>query len=174
MAFIVVDFQGFPLPDKSFAIKELAIVDVTSNFETQYLAKPPCPLSNFCDRHCNTIRYVHQNIHGIPWKAGYMELADVECELKIAVLAANKVYIKGLDRLNFVLMLTSCNPHKLIDLDQFEGIPRTIERNKSFVCNYRCANHDRLRCAMEQAIRFRDFLRRNVYFHNAERVNIIC
>lgn len=164
MAFLVIDFQGFPMPDKTFAIKELAIVDVASTHESYYVAQPPCHIGFFSARHQRTIQYVTDRVHGIPWDAGYVPLDVVEKALKKAVDNADLVYIKGSDRLSFVMLLTGCPARKIVDLDTFQGIPRTVDRNFGVSCICKAPNHDNLRCAMEQSARYRDYLRHNHFF----------
>ena len=164
MAVIVIAYQAFPLPDKSIALKEVGIVDVVSNYECQYLAGPPCKIDVFSARHRQTLRYLVDKVHGIPWNAGIVPLEDVEEVVKKAVREADLVYIKGLERLTYLMNLTGESIDKFVDLDEVPYISATVERRPHFRCQYDHPHHSRLRCALEQAIRYRDFLRANHYF----------
>ncbi|KAK7575772.1 hypothetical protein V9T40_012058 [Parthenolecanium corni] len=93
-----MSIQFFPMPDKTYVIKEVAMVDVVSNMEKMLIAKPPCNTSVFSARHRKTLRYVVDKVHGIPWNVGYMDLEDVEEQVRKTVDEADLIYIKGLDR----------------------------------------------------------------------------
>lgn len=164
MAIVVMSIQFFPMPDKTYVIKEVAMVDVVSNMEKLLIAKPPCNINVFSARHRKTLRYVVDKVHGIPWNVGYMDLEDVEEQVRKTVDEADLIYIKGLDRVNFLLNLTGVPVHKIIDLNEIQNIGKTTERNYSLQCQYSHPRHNNLRCALEQAIRYRDFMRENYYY----------
>ncbi|KAK7576775.1 hypothetical protein V9T40_013061 [Parthenolecanium corni] len=159
MAVIVIAYQGFLMPDNETIMKEVAIVDVTSNMEKQMISKPPCCIKVFSARFQAHLRYVADKIHGIPWCHGYMDIEDVEEQVKKAVDEADIVYVKGLVRVNYLLNLTKAPIHKIVNLDEFPNISKTVDRNHMFRCQFKGLRHSNLRCALEQAIRYRDYLR---------------
>lgn len=164
MAILVVEFQAYPMPDETFILKEAAMADVVSNLQKQLIAKPPCSFNMFSTWNRRTLKYVQNKVHGIPWDAGYIEIESVEEQIKKAIQEADVVYTKGIHKVNFLLNLTGAPVNKIVNLDKFPSISKTVERNPNFQCQYNHPRHNKLRCALEQAIRYRDFLRENYYF----------
>lgn len=160
MAILVIDYQA-SLPG---ILKEVAIVDITSNMEQYYIAEPHVELHTYSSSFQRTADYAFKHIHGIPWSAGNIPLADVEFALRRAIDNAKLVYIKGFDRVKFLLGLTGCPTEKIIDLDEFPDITKTTQRRKFYRCYYDHPRHNNLRCALEQATRYRDYLRNNYYY----------
>lgn len=158
MDVLIIEIHGFKIRDNNFVVKEVGIASIVSNETRQYIAKPPIPYKhlNHKDRRC--VDYTSKYIHGLPWTSGYIPLEEVEKYIIDAVAKATVVYTKGLEKVCFLLDLTQSSPSKIVNLDEYPGITTTAQRDPCFQCIHKN------RCALEQAIRYRNFMRLNYYY----------
>lgn len=165
MAVIVAEFQFYRGDGNVLILKEAALTDVLSNYECYMLAKPPCNLNTFTSKTQQSIEYVYAHIHGIPWYAGTMDLNHMEKIIKKVVSEAHIVYVKGLEKVKFLLGLTGCESEKIVNMDEYPNISKTSQRRPYFCCPFYHPYHNKMRCALEQSTRYRDYLRENYYFN---------
>lgn len=164
MAVLVIEFQGYLTIGNEFFMKEVAIVDVTSNMEKHFLVKPPVPFGELSDRLQKNAEYVRRHIHGIPWNFGSSSVNDVEAEVIKMITDASLVYTKGLTKVQYLTELADCPSEKIVNLDEYPGVGKTTEKDPFFRCPHSHPTHNALRCALEQAVRYRDYMREYYYY----------
>ena len=96
----VVDIQGFQAPD--FLPKEICVVAVHSTFIRHRIIRPPTCYDRLSPRLRKQVDFVTQHIHGLDWDLGYTLESDALELLKNTLKNADKVYIKGSERVKYL------------------------------------------------------------------------
>jgi len=138
-------------------MKEVCIVGVQNDFFYHTMIKPPTSYDKLSKEFRKRIDFVTRYIHGICWDWGLTDEHDVTTKLKSTLKTADKVYIKGSERVAFLEQLLE---RPVIDLDIFnyQGKHR-IDQDKYLGCAFLHADrYSRLRCAEKKALVYRDFL----------------
>lgn len=164
MTVYIVDFQAFKNLTNEFFLKEVAITCVHSNVTYHWMISPPTRYSYLQPEFQSRVDFLTDNIHGIPWNTGYIEERVVLKKMRKILKDASFVYIKGGERCKYIQCLMKDYPHiSVLDLDNFDHLFRNSVKIPHFRCHYNTPKHNRLRCALEQATRYRDILRKDFY-----------
>ena len=112
----IVDVQGFKRPLNAFTFKEIAISPLEEDaVPAVFLFEPPyywdsLPVKFRCEN-----SWLTRNFHGIPWEAGEVPYADVQEVLINSLPRATKVWVKGLEKKQWLGRLVP-HVHNLEDL----------------------------------------------------------
>lgn len=157
MASYIVDIQGFYAPD--FLPKEICIVAAHSSFMWHCMIRPPTSYERLPPHLKKHVDYVTENIHGLHWDLGYTLEVDALNFLKNTLKHADRVYIKGSERVKYLEIILK---RPVIDLDMFDYRgPRALNESDYSSCSKYTHRCSRLRCAMKKALMYRDYLRRH-------------
>jgi hypothetical protein len=101
---------------------------------------------------------VTKNIHGLDWDLGYTLESDALELLKNTLKNADKVYIKGSERVKYLEHLLQ---RPVIDLDIFDYRgPRELKEFSYRCCSDYLHRHTKLRCAFRKACMYRHYIRK--------------
>jgi len=112
----VVDIQGFDVYG-NFIPKELCVVSVESTFVRHRMIGPPTHYQRLSPQLKKQVNFVTNHIHGLYWDQGYALERDVLDLLRELLKYADKVFIKGSERVNYLKNLLKNISAKVIDLD---------------------------------------------------------
>lgn len=109
MKIIIVDIQGFNLPD--FYPKEITFM--SGQQTAHYLLKPPFPITTLNNQVRKQIKYLENNCHGLKYDAGCIVYDQLDDILRNHLLNNNAdiVYLKGHQKHEFL-------KNKLFELEE--------------------------------------------------------
>ena len=167
MAVYVVDFQAFKTLYNEYLLKEVAIVNVHTDAVYQWTVRPHTSYYRLTPKMQSRVRFLTDHVHGIPWCAGYIDERDVIELMQNILKNASSLYIKGTERVKYLAnMLRMYRSVTVFDINGLEE--STLQQYREKISDIRCkfdsAKHKKLRCALEQATRYRDMLRREFYY----------
>lgn len=145
MKFVVIDMQGFCIPD--FFPKELAIYD--GKRIAHFLIKSPKPLFAILDPTIIAqIKYVQGNVHGLFYGSGDVAYEDLPAILKNHLQNVDAVYVKGGDKWRFLLNVLDGLPIEVINTEHSIGCPK-FDMQPAACLNHTIINQNRkTRCAI--------------------------
>lgn len=97
----LVDMQGFKRPDNQFVLKELALLPLTNDNKCHpctFLFLPPCQWHTLPAKYKCMNAWVERNYHGLPWNSGDVPYYAAEEILKVLLIDAAKIYVKGYEK----------------------------------------------------------------------------
>lgn len=160
----IVDFQGFSY-EKSFIIKELAIVDVDDEDQTwHYMVLPPFDLSFLSEEELKKVHWLQKHHHKIEWNDGFLEYHELFPILRHIFKDVGVLYVKGSERAEFLRKITG---NYVVDLDELE-CPRasslpTPEITKTLTCSYKTHSpeeKDSGICSLLHALKYKIWLKK--------------
>jgi len=147
-----VDMQGFTMPGKNYALKELAILPL--NYDEEPLVRLFKPLFSWPRL---TEKYKRQNLwlelyhHGLEWNSGDLDYSELNFVIRDTLKDAVKIFVSGDLKKNWLERYDL----KVLDLNEW-GYP-SFERSKIVTV---CANHNgshRTTCALHNVKRMKQF-----------------
>lgn len=136
----IVDVQGFKTAYNGFVVKELAVVSLGEDVQPiVYLFEPPHDWNFLAARYKSENSWLTRNYHGLDWRDGEVPYDEFENILKSSVRSANKVYVKGLEKVKWLenIIPKVCN----IEALDCPSLAKLHEKN-----NEPCSNHNRKVC----------------------------
>lgn len=98
----VIEFQGFRGNKDEFIIKELVILDLTTNVPHYFLFKPPYNIKHCNEKSACCNRWLTKYFHSITWNEGIIDYSELE---KIMILYCEKfktIFTTGLEKANWI------------------------------------------------------------------------
>ena len=135
MKFVVIDVQGFPIPE--FEVKELSIYD-GKEMKT-YTFKPKICYHHLPIHHKKTINYIFHNVHGIPYNSGYLPYKAMYNIIQEELEGVDMVFVKGSIKKEFLLCTyneMNLDPPCIVNLEFTSGPVPKLEQSYSNNCNY--------------------------------------
>lgn len=144
MKFIVVDIQGFCIPE--FTPKELVLYD---GYQTNYyLFRPSCSFSCLPDDVMKQVKFLQGTHHCIPYNSGHVALDDIPDIFRTHIIdeGVDRVYIKGQLKRTYLEQflptdITIINLEDVWDCPKLKrGVPLCMNHlikvyNKSCICS---------------------------------------
>lgn len=163
----VVDVQGFKSMSNEFIMKEICIASVQSDYIDNFTVRSPTCYQRLSPQLQKRVDYIYYNIHGLHWDWGYTDPRVVVAQLKDTLKNADKVYIKGSERVKFLdFLLGRTVPVFDLDIFDYKG-ESSLDKNKYPSCRHSPTLHSELgRCALKKAYMYRDFVRKCVEKEN--------
>ena len=159
MAIYVVSFQAFKSIDNQFMLKEFAIASVHSDATYQWTIRPQVPLNTMSTEMQRRVQYLTDKVHGIPWFSGANKEEAVLDVVRDILKDASVIYIKGSERAKYMRDLLGDFPEiSILDIDDYKAV-KYARKNPEIKCRFAGGKHQQLRCAYEQAVRYRDAIR---------------
>ena len=118
----ILDFQGFKNKDNEFIIKELAIISTDCQVYELQLFLPPCSLHDLPKTVRKQVHWVERHSHGLYWSSGFKGYSQIKDIFKNIDIRGN-VYVKGLEKTNFIAQLLSEFEVRIINLEDL-GCPK--------------------------------------------------
>ena len=151
----VVDVQGFKLPKNKFVLKELSILSVNDDLKPfSVLFQPPCDWSCIPSKYKRVNRWLECNCHGISWNSGNLPYTIISTVLKSIFRDATKIYVKGLEKKNWLKKFVKRST-EIIDMLDLECPSLNTLREMSVVDDIKCTYHihnNYFNCAIENVV----------------------
>lgn len=162
---LILDIQGFGRFSDKFMLKELAAISIHTSAEsmlslTRILFKSPCSWVTLSSESKNLNTWLTQNYHGIPWSAGETSYKDMEKTVKKVVKDACYVYVKGLEKKQWLEKIINDDSTPVIDLEELGCPNHRILRYESKVVHWHGDCHGDVagyRCAFENVQRLKSW-----------------
>jgi len=103
----IIEFQSFRNSNKEFIIKELVILDVTTNALFYFLFKPPFSFHSLNVEARRTNRWLSQYFHHITWREGFISYNNLEDIMHNFCYKFSHVYTTGMEKCNWIKMYTT-------------------------------------------------------------------
>ena len=117
--FVVVDFEGFHLPNRGFLIKEFAYIDVQTNESMCYFFKSP-PIQTLKESEFKVVNWLTKHIHKINWRFGTIDFKNFQDIVNYLDRKENTIFlIKGQEKSDYFAQFSK---HKVINIESF-GCP---------------------------------------------------
>lgn len=154
---LIIDVQGFQ--SDGFIVKELAATYMEEDHKEVLLFKAPFPWNSLLQQNKTTCNWLTRNYHGIEWEDGEIDYDQIKEELVDIVARATVVYIKGLQKLNWIQEFIGKNLIiiNVEDMGCAALHKLTATSNLKNICN----NHHRTRnynCALKNVIALKKWL----------------
>ena len=149
----IVDIQGFKSMSNEFLMKEVCIIGVDNDYSYHVVIKPPFCYARLGSELLRRVDFLTRRIHGLEWDWGWVNETDVISVMKKILTNADKVYVKGSERVAFLERLVK---RPVVDLDIFEY--PAIDESKYCSCYCALSRHSRLRCAFKKAVMYKEYL----------------
>lgn len=99
---IIVDIQGFKVPDNQFVLKELGIIRLIREpygFSMGSLIfQPPCTWGSLPKKYRLMNQWCINNLHGIPWEAGTFDYTELHDAVNFIFRKGDYVLVKGAEK----------------------------------------------------------------------------
>lgn len=157
----VCDIQCFKSLANNYIMKEVCVVGVDNGVFFHCIVKPPTCYDRLSPEMKKRVDYVTKNIHGLPWDNGSIEEKDVIKKIRKILRKADRVYIKGSERVQYLRNILDFPDDIVIDLDIFDyrGSRQLTDRFRFQKCSkYETAHTTYDRCAVKKALTFRAYL----------------
>ena len=134
----IVDFQSFKLTSNEFAIKELAILKLGSRQTPDvFVFKPPCHWFDLPIRCRVENNWLEKNYLTMTWESGDIPYNQVESILKSALSDADKIYVKGLQKVKWLEKYFN----NVVNLEDISKCPTLKALKKWRIPDYLCKHH---------------------------------
>ena len=154
----IIDIQGFKKMYNEFVVKELAIVSLEDDIQPSvFLFAPPHDWNLLNSRYKCENKWLTENYHGMNWQDGKILYDELEDILKSTVRGASQVWIKGLEKRNFLkIFLPNVKNIETVGCPALNKLHKTLDS--------RCSNHNfqkcfNSNCAARNAIVLKKWLR---------------
>lgn len=158
MKFVVVDMQGFCVPD--FFPKEIAIYDGVRL--AHFFIMSPKPLSEIENPSIiSQIKVVQTHVHGLPYGSGDVPYESLPVILKRHLQDVDRVYVKGYDKEKFLsaVLLDWTMPY-IINVEYYDGCPK-LEKQAAGCFNHTCMSlHKPTKCSINNCKTIYSWLQR--------------
>lgn len=152
---VVLDFEGFQLKQGKFIVKEMAAYAVNDpSYRGRWLFQPPHSFQQLPEKNQRSFSWVSRNIHHLSWSSGQLPYTDLEFILRVNFRLFKKIYVKGLEKKNF---LEKISKREIINLDDLDCPPMRDLPPVDVFCPYmHIKNFDH--CSVQKAAAFGRFL----------------
>lgn len=124
MKFVVVDAQGYNIPD--FQVKELVIYD--GEEMKNYHFKPQKPFHVLSDDYRTHVMYLDGNYHGLFYSCGEIDYDEIYSILRKELQDVDTVYVKGHGKKNFLEKTLSDIKFKLPKIVNLEFVSEPVPK----------------------------------------------
>lgn len=152
----IIDFEGFQLSRGDFVIKELAFFSTNDcpSWGVWYF-EPPKPFDDLTFNLRKQCVWVTTNIHRMNWQEGSLPYSNVKKIIFLLFEMFTHVYVKGLQKVKFLEMVTG---YKCINLEDF-SCPKVEELFPSYsFCSVHEPNFKH--CAVAKTTAYASFLKK--------------
>ena len=103
----IVELQYFVGNSDEVIVKELTILDLTTNVTWYFLFKPPYSFKSLNGKAARTNKWLINNFHYIAWNEGYVEYTALENIVKHYCSKFSTIYTTGLKKCEWLRQYTS-------------------------------------------------------------------
>lgn len=94
-----IDLQGFMGNNKTFILKELAIIDNNNcSIPNSYLFKSPYSYAALGEKYKKQAYWIYKNYHGLSWYAGCIEYSEVSRFIIHLLQNSHCIFVKGYEK----------------------------------------------------------------------------
>ena len=154
MKFVVVDAQGYNIPD--FQVKELAIYDGTQM--KNYVFKPHTPFPTLSEDHRKHVIYMEDKHHGLAYDDGETDYDEIYSILCQGLRDVDTIYVKGHGEKIFLEKTLSDIQYKLPKIVNLECVSGCVPKlQKHWLI---CGSHslDFCMCSVKNAYVIYDYI----------------
>jgi len=158
----VIEFQAFKDNNDKFLVKELAILDLSSNVLYHFLFKPPCSFNSLNSKARRTNRWVTNYFSRINWLDGFISYSKFDSIMYRFCSKFKTIYTNGEEKRAWIQMFTTS---KVVNYP----ISKEFLASKD-VCCLAVANekHANSNCAIKNAYRLSEYLSCNKEQYNIQ------
>lgn len=103
----IIEFQAFRDNGDKFIIKELVVLDLTTNIPYSFIFKPPYSL-NFCNsKSRKTNSWLSNHYHHINWYDGNIDYVECENVMKLFCNQFQTIYTTGTEKCKWISSFTN-------------------------------------------------------------------
>ena len=103
----VIEMQNYRGNNNEYIVKELAILDLSTDIVNYFLLKPPFPLEWLDQKSLKTYKWLFNYFHHIPWHGGFTTYRELKNILKHYCSQYDTIYTTGLEKANWLKLLTT-------------------------------------------------------------------
>lgn len=155
---LIIDIQFCKDLQNQVIAKEVAIASVKQNFVAHWVVAPPCSVQKLTSETRQQNNWLYRNKHGIAWQDGDVSLPKVKKNLQTILQNAEKIYVRGKDKVEFLQDLAL---NEVINLEDDESCPSFSNFTwLNTYCMYHALriNHQTLSCALNNVAKVRYWL----------------
>lgn len=146
----ILDFQGFKNENNGFIIKELAIISVDETINDLHLFQPPYSFHHLPDHLKIQVQWLEKHFHGLLWNSGHKNFNELGGVLKDNFKFGGTVYVKGLEKSNYIQSLTADIGVSVLNIEDFGCPSLPVLRRTQILTNHKTCpfNHPPDHCAL--------------------------
>lgn len=155
---IIIDVQFCKDLHNRVIPKEVAIASVRENFVAHWIVAPPYSVQKLNSETRQQNNWLYRNKHSIAWQDGDVSLPKVKKNLQTILQNAEKIYVRGKDKVDFLQDLALS---EVINLEDDENCPSFSNFTwLNTYCMYHALkiNHRSLSCALNNVAKVRYWL----------------
>ena len=102
---VFLDFSFYKGQQNESIIKELSFIDLYGKISEKASFKPPYSIDTLDNKTRYTVRWCQNNLHTLPFEAGelpYRDMGKMLLQLSCSLPAESIIYVKGLEKRNFL------------------------------------------------------------------------
>lgn len=149
----IIEFQSFWGNLNEFIVKELVIMDLSTNVVNYFLFKAPHSIKKLCYKAKKTNNWLTKNYHYISWNEGFVNYKELDNIMYFYCQQYGVIYTTGLQKTNWIQQYT---PYTVINYfikksyvcDFGEGFCNSVSHNNHKVSNCSLIKTYRLLTAM--------------------------
>ena len=145
----VIEVQSYRGNNNEYIVKELAILDLSTDVVNYFLFKPPFPLEYLDSKSLKTYNWLFNYFHHIPWHEGFTPYGELKNILNHYCSQYELIYTTGLEKANWLKMRTAST---VTDYTLDKTI--ATKESKSGICiGVKNPKHKYSNCALSKAYR---------------------
>ncbi|XP_044596004.1 uncharacterized protein LOC123272993 [Cotesia glomerata] len=170
---LIVDFNGYNLPDGNFAIKEYSFCslfpDINGNYYAAHnIVTPPLLNKSYNQEEYKKCYEPYYETYGIPWNSGVTNYSFMNTILRLHLREANTIYLRNLFMKNLITNLCEDEFNVICLYDYGYEFNPPMNTN----CHYH-ENPDRNNCANDNTINMMNWLQNTQFYLPETRNNFI-
>lgn len=145
----VIEVQNYRGNNNGYIVKELAILDLSTDVVNYFLFKPPFPIEWLDEKSLKTYKWLFNHFHHIPWHEGFTPYRELKNILKHYCSQYDIMYTTGLEKANWLKMHTTSTV-----IDYTLDKTMTTKASTTGICiGVKNCKHKYSNCALSKAYR---------------------
>lgn len=156
---VIIDVQGFKGENNEFIPKEIAFLN-SKNMWKVFILKPPYAFKKLSPKYQQQAIWLYNNHHGLSWNSGNDTPNNVAQYIINNNLLTQKIYVKGLEKKNWLLKVFQFIDISLINnLEDFD-CPNLQQLRTNNTTMDSCNNHKGF-CALQNCFLLNHWIQEN-------------
>lgn len=168
---VVLDIQCFKDNNNEYIVKEVCVLDITTNtILLHHIVKPPCDRDFLSAAKQRETYWLTKHCHGLEWDQGDIKYYTLIDKLRVCLHNRSIIYVKGLQKKRYVLKYLVTNTNSTVNvIDVFEIGCQSLNTVFNTTDNQiRCIKHKTVRhkCALSNCTLLKAWIKN--YFQEEE------